>query len=147
MAVKVVEDWLNACSGCEISILNIGDPLLDLLPQLEFVHITALVDHKFFGQLGDGTTMEIPEAVVGIVSGGVRNEEQKHELEEIRKKVKFLIQLGSCACFGGGPAQAHMYKNDEVFEKIYRNCITTESAPNPEDPNVPKWTPTCSAVD
>jgi F420-non-reducing hydrogenase small subunit len=147
MAVKVVEDWLNACSGCEISILNIGDALLDLLPQLEFVHITALLDHKFFGQLGDGTTMEIPEAVVGIVSGGVRNEEHKHELEEIRKKVKFLIALGSCACYGGVPAQANMWKNDEVFEKVFRQCVTTTPAPNPDDPNVPKWTPTCAAVD
>ena len=51
MAVRVVEDWLNACSGCEISILNIGDPLLDILPLLEFHHMTALVDHKFFGQI------------------------------------------------------------------------------------------------
>ena len=25
MAVKVSSEWLNACSGCEISILNIGD--------------------------------------------------------------------------------------------------------------------------
>ncbi len=64
MPVKVVEDWLNACSGCEISILNVGDRLLDLLPDLNFVHMTALVDHKFFGQLGDGTAMDIPEAVV-----------------------------------------------------------------------------------
>jgi F420-non-reducing hydrogenase small subunit len=147
MPVKVVEDWLNACSGCEISILNIGDALLDLLPELEFVHMTALVDHKFFGQLGDGTAMEIPEAVVGIVSGGVRNEEMKHELEEIRKKVKFLISLGSCACYGGVPAQANMYKNDEVFDKVFRHCVTTDAAANPEDPNVPKWTATCAAVD
>jgi F420-non-reducing hydrogenase small subunit len=147
MAVKVVEDWLNACSGCEISILNIGDALLGLLPQLEFAHITALVDHKFFGQLGDGTTMEIPEAVVGIVSGGVRNAEQKHELEEIRKKVKFLISLGSCACYGGVPAQANMFKNEEIFEKVFRHCVTTEPAADPKDPSVPEWTPTCAAVD
>jgi F420-non-reducing hydrogenase small subunit len=59
MPVKVVEDWLNACSGCEISILNIGDGLLDLLPQLEFVHMTALLDHKFYGQLGEGTAMDM----------------------------------------------------------------------------------------
>jgi F420-non-reducing hydrogenase small subunit len=91
--------------------------------------------------------MEIPEAVVGIVSGGVRNEEQKHELEEIRKKTKFLISLGSCACYGGVPAQANMWKNDEVFEKVFRHCASTEPAPNPDDPNVPKWTPTCAAVD
>ncbi|MGB8991667.1 MAG: hypothetical protein WCD80_06395, partial [Desulfobaccales bacterium] len=147
MPVKVVEDWLNACSGCEISILNIGDALVDLLPQLEFVHMTALVDHKFFGQLGDGTAMDIPEAVVGIVSGGVRNVEMKHELEEIRKKVKFLISLGSCACYGGVPAQANMWKNEETFEKVFRHCVTTEPAPDPKDPSVPAWTPTCAAVD
>ncbi|MGA8573647.1 MAG: hypothetical protein WBQ36_09530 [Desulfobaccales bacterium] len=147
MPVKVVEDWLNACSGCEISILNVGDRLLDLLPQLEFAHMTALVDHKFFGQLGDGTAMEIPEAVVGIVSGGVRNEEMKHELEEIRKKVKFLIALGSCATFGGVPAMANMWKNEETFEKVFRDCVTTTPAPDPADPNLPKWTSTCAAVD
>jgi F420-non-reducing hydrogenase small subunit len=147
MPVKVVEDWLNACSGCEISILNIGDPLLDLLPQLEFVHMTALVDHKFFGQLGDKTAMEIPEAVVAIVTGGVRNEEHKHELEEIRKKAKVLIALGSCAAYGGIPAQANMWKNEEVFEKVFRHCVTTEPSSDPVDPNVPKWTDSCLAVD
>jgi F420-non-reducing hydrogenase small subunit len=147
MAVRVIEDWLNACSGCEISILNIGDPLLDLLPQLEFVHMTALVDHKFFGQVGDKDTMEIPEAEVAIVSGGVRNEEHKHELEEIRNQAKILISLGSCAAYGGVPAQANMWKNEDVFEKVYRHCASTDPAPNPEDPNVPPWTATCMALD
>ena len=147
MAVNVVEDWLNACYGCEISILNIGDPLVDLLPQLNFVHFTALVDHKLFGQLGEGTAMEVPEAVVGIVTGGVRTEEQKHELQEIRKKTKFLISLGSCSCFGGVPAQANMWKSEDVFEKVFRNSPSTNPSPNPDHPNVPKWTPTCAAVD
>ena len=108
MPVNVVSEWLNACSGCEISILNTGEALLDLLPQLNFVHIPALVDHKYFGQTGDGTTMEIPEAVVGIVSGGVRNTEHEHVLKEVRNKVKFLIALGSCAGFGGILTAARM---------------------------------------
>jgi len=147
MAVRVVEDWLNACSGCEISILNIGDPLLDILPLLEFQHMTALVDHKFFGQLGDKTAMEIPEADVAILSGGVRNAEMKHELEEVRKKTKVLIALGSCATYGGVPAQANMWKNEEVFDKIFRHCSTTEPHADPTDPSVPPWTPTCMALD
>jgi F420-non-reducing hydrogenase small subunit len=147
MAVNVFEDWLNACSGCEISILNIGDPLVDLLPQLNFVHITPLIDHKLFGQLGEKTDMEVPESVVGIVSGGIRTEEQKHEIQEIRKKTKFLIALGTCACHGGVPAQANMFKNEEVFEKVFRQSPSTDPSPDPADPNVPKWTPTCAAVD
>jgi F420-non-reducing hydrogenase small subunit len=121
--------------------------LLDLLPKLNFVHIPALVDHKFYGQLGDGTTMEIPEAVVGIVSGGVRNTEHEHVLKEIRNKVKFLIALGSCAAHGGVPAQANMWKGEEVFDKVFRHCVSTEPSPDPADPNVPKWTPMCKALD
>lgn len=147
MPVRVVEDWLNACSGCEISILNIGEPLLGLLPQLEFVHITALVDHKLYGQLGEKTAMDVPEADVAIVTGAVRNAEHKHQLEEMRKKSKVLIALGSCASYGGIPAHANMWKNEEIFEKIYRGCVTTEPSPDPQHPNVPQWTPTCLAID
>jgi len=147
MAVNVVEEWLNACSGCEISILNIGDPLVDLLPHLNFVHITPLVDHKYYGQLGDKMAMEVPEAEVGVVSGSIRTDGQKHEAIEIRKKTKFLIALGTCACYGGIPAQANMWKSEEVFEKVFRGSPSTEPSPNPEHANVPKWTLTCAAVD
>ncbi len=48
--VRVAEEWLNICGGCEVTILDIGEPLLDLLPQLQFVHMPVLMDHKYFGQ-------------------------------------------------------------------------------------------------
>ena len=60
MPVNVGSESLNACSGCEISILNTGEALLDLLPHLNFVHIPALVDHKYYGQTGDGTSWRFP---------------------------------------------------------------------------------------
>ena len=81
MALKVVEEWFNACAGCEVSILNIGENLVDLLSELEFVHMPFLIDHKYYGQTGEGTQLEIPEADVAIVSGGVRTEEQKEILQ------------------------------------------------------------------
>ena len=107
MAVNVASEWLNACSGCEISILNTGEALLDLLAQLNFVHIPALVDHKYYGQLGDGTTLEIPEATVGIVSGGVRNTEHQHVLEEAQEKGEDSYSPGQLRLFrrGAGPGQ------------------------------------------
>lgn len=147
MAVNVFEDWLNACSGCEISILNIGDPLVDLLPHINFVHIPPLVDNKLFGQLGEKQEMDVPEAPVAIISGGIRTDEMVHELKEIRKKTKFLVALGTCACHGGIPAQANMWKKEEVLEKVYRNCASTEPSPDPKDPNVPELIPTCKALD
>jgi F420-non-reducing hydrogenase small subunit len=147
MPVKVAEEWLNACSGCEISILNIGDALLDLLPELNFVHIPVLIDHKYFGQTGRGESIEIPEADVGIVSGGVRNEENKHILEEMRKKTKILIALGSCAAQGGVPAHANMFTKDEIFEQVFRNSPSTDASPDPDHINVPKWLDSCMALD
>ncbi len=147
MAVTVAEEWLNSCSGCEISILNTGDALLDLLPELNFVHIPVLIDHKYYGQTGEKDVMEIPEAVVGIVSGSVRNDEHKQVLEEMRKKTKILIGLGSCAAYGGIPSQANMFTNEDIFEKVFRGCPSTDSAPDPDHPNVPKWLDNCKALD
>ena len=131
--VKVAEEWLNICGGCEVTILDIGEPLLDLLPSLQFVHIPVLMDNKYFGQTGERTELEIPEADVGIISGGVRNEKEKHVAEEMRKKCKTLISLGSCACFGGIPALANMYTLDSLYEKVYRGTPTTDAADTPSE--------------
>ncbi len=136
MSVKVAEEWLNICGGCEVSILDIGEPLLDILPKLEFVHMPVLMDHKYFGQKGEGTELTIPEADIGIVSGGVRNEKEKHVLEEMRKKTKTLISLGSCASFGGIPAMANMYTLDALYDKVYRDSVTTDLADTPAE-NLP----------
>jgi len=146
MATKVAEEWLNICGGCEVSILDIGEPLLDLLPQLQFVHMPVLMDHKYFGQTGEGTVLEIPAADVGIVSGGIRNEKEKHVAEAMRKSTKTLIALGSCACFGGIPALANMWTKDDLLQKIYRDSKTTESAPNPSD-NLPPLLDSVLALD
>ncbi|MBC8401650.1 MAG: methyl viologen-reducing hydrogenase [Candidatus Marinimicrobia bacterium] len=130
---KVAEEWLNICGGCEIAILDLGEKLLDVLPSLEFVHMPVLMDHKYFGQTGELDELEIPEADVGMISGGIRNEKEKHVAEEMRKKCGTLIALGSCACFGGIPALANMYKLEELYDKVYRDSKTTESADTPSD--------------
>lgn len=146
MTVKVAEEWLNICGGCEVTILDIGEPLLDLLPKLEFVHMPVLMDHKYFGQTGEKTEMEIPEADVGIISGGIRNEKEKHVAEEMRKKCKTLISLGSCACFGGIPALANQYPLEEIYDKVFRQSKTTNSADTPAE-DIPPLTDRVYAID
>ncbi len=147
--VKVAEEWLNICGGCECSILDIGAPFLDLLPSLEFVHIPVLMDHKYHGQTGEGDphVIEIPEADVGIISGGVRNEKEKAVALAMREKCKTLIALGSCACYGGIPGMANMYSLDDLYEKVYRGCKTTEPGPTPSDENLPPLLDRVYAVD
>ncbi len=146
MPVKVVEEWLNMCGGCECSILDIGEPLLDILPQLEFVHMPVLMDHKYFGQTGEGKKIEIPEADVGIITGGIRNKEHKELAQEVRNKCKTVIAYGSCAVFGGLPALANMYTQEQTFNKVYKNTRSTVPGDFPSI-NIPPWTDRLMAVD
>jgi len=147
MAVTVASEWLNACSGCEISILNIGDAILDLIPEkLELVHIPALVDSKYFGPTGDGDRLTLPQATVGLVSGGVRNAEHEEVLEELRDKVDILVALGTCATDGGIPAQANMFANEDVLEKVFKSCPTHDAIEAPKDV-VPAYSDKVKAID
>jgi len=143
---RVAEEWLNICGGCEVTILDIGEPLLDLLPQLEFVHMPVLMDHKYFGQTGEGTTIEIPEADIGIISGGIRNEKERHVAEEMRRRCKTLVALGSCACFGGIPALANQYPVEDLYDQVYRQSHTTEPGPTPQE-DLPPLTDRVYALD
>ena len=72
MAVRLAEEWFAICGGCEVTILDIGEPLLDVLKQVQIVHMPVLMDHKLLGQTGEGAELEIPEAEVGMLAGGIR---------------------------------------------------------------------------
>jgi len=131
MAVKVAQEWLAICGGCEVTILDIGEPLLDLLPKLEFVHMPVLHDHKLLGQLGEKTKLEIPQADVGIISGSIHTKENEEVAKEMRAKVKILIAMGACACYGGVPALRNLFTVKDLFDKVYRGSMTTEKAEDP----------------
>ena len=126
MAARLAEEWFAICGGCEVTILDIGEPLLDLLEKVQIVHMPVIMDHKLFGQTGENTEMEIPEADVGLISGGIRNEEHKRLAQEMRRKCKTLIALGSCACYGGIPALNNQFTMEEVLTKVYRDTVTTD---------------------
>lgn len=146
MPVTVAEEWLNSCSGCEIAILNIGEALLDLLPSLDFVHIPVLMDHKYYGQVGDQNHLEIPKATVGIVSGGIRNEEHLEVAEQMREKCDILIALGTCATHGGIPAMINQFANGDLFERYYRTSESTDGANTP-NMVIPPMLDRCYALD
>ncbi len=143
---RVAEEWLNICGGCEVAILDLGEKLLDVLPALEFVHMPVLMDHKYYGQTGEKSELEIPEADIGMISGGIRNDKEKQVAEEMRKKCGTLIALGSCASFGGIPALANMNNLEDLYDKVFRDSKTTESADTPSQ-DLPPLTDRVYALD
>jgi F420-non-reducing hydrogenase small subunit len=139
MAVRVVSEWLNSCSGCEISILNLGEVILDLIPdKLALVHIPALVDSKYYGPTGEAEELSLPDCEVALISGGVRSEEHLEVAREARKRAGVVIALGTCATHGGIPAQANAFTNAEIEDKVFKGCLTTPPVEPPTEV-IPKW--------
>lgn len=146
MGVRVSSEWLNSCSGCEISIVDMGERLLDVLQVADIVHLPALVDSKYFGQLGDQKHLSLPEADVGLISGGIRNEEHLEVAREMRQKCKIIIALGTCATHGGIPSLANSWTTAEMVERAF----TTETTDKPDaypSEGVPEILDACYAVD
>ncbi len=146
MPAKIASDWLNSCSGCEIAIVDLGERLLTVLDLVEFVHLPALMDHKYFGQKGDGDHLDIPEADIGILSGGIRNEEHLEVAREMRKKCKAIIALGTCATHGGIPALANSWDNKALLKRYYSTESTDPADFLPHD-GVPPLLDACYALD
>jgi len=137
MGITTAMESLGSCAGCEIAILNIGEDLIPIITEaLDIVHAPILMDHKYFGQCGEGVTLTIPNAVVGIVSGGVINQEHIEVLEEMRAKCQVLIALGTCATHGGIPALMNGQDLGEAVADIFNTESTDPGAsiPNIEVP-------------
>ncbi len=133
MAVRAALEWFNSCSGCEIAILNIGEALVPLLTeQLEVVHAPVLMDHKLLGQRGDGLGPDIPEAAVGMVSGGIANSEHLEILLKMRQRCRILVALGTCATHGGIPALMNGQGLRRGLEGAFATSTTDPGSPFPD---------------
>lgn len=133
MPLTVAWECLNGCSGCEVGFLDLGERLLALLPELDIVHFPLLMDHKHYGQTGEKKGLEIPQSNVGIVSGGIGNEEHLEVAQEMRKQCGILIALGTCATHGGIPALANQFGAADLVDKCYGTSETTDGAPTPTE--------------
>jgi F420-non-reducing hydrogenase small subunit len=105
--LRLAWDMLAGCSGCEMALLDIGEPLLELLPALNLVHMPILQDPTW-GHEDNGLSVSIPEADVGLLSGCIRTVEQAGLAEEMRRQCEVLVALGTCACTGGISALANL---------------------------------------
>jgi NAD-reducing hydrogenase small subunit len=138
--ITLATAWLDGCSGCHMSLLDIDQRLIELMQRVDVVY-SPLVDAK-----------SLPAQVdVGILEGSISNEDDLHKARLFRQHCKVLISLGDCAVTGNVPAMRNPFKLAEVMDRAYRENVTT----HPVIPcvNVPALLPTvrpvhgCVAVD
>jgi len=112
--VKVATDWLDVCSGCHMSLLDIDERLVELLESVELTS-SPITDLKHPPEEG---------VDVGILSGAVGNTHQQAVAKEMRERCKILIAIGDCAVFGGICAMRNLFDTEEVLRRAY---VETES--------------------
>ena len=86
---------------------------------------------------GDTHHIVIRPAVVGLISGGIRNREHLEVAEAMRASCQVVIALGTCATHGGIPSMMNGFNNEELLERYYRGCETTDLHADPGDPALP----------
>lgn len=105
---KLATVWLDGCSGCHMSFLDIDERLVDLA-QLADLLYSPLVDHKTFPDMVDVT----------LVEGAVSNEEDYEKIQKVRAHTKILVSLGDCAVTANVPGMRNPFKVDALYDRAY----------------------------
>jgi NAD-reducing hydrogenase small subunit len=111
--IRMATVWLDGCSGCHMSFLDLDERLLEVAEKVDLV-FSPLVDAK-----------EFPEHVdVALVEGAVGTEEDVERIRRVRERTRLLIALGDCAVTGNVPAMRNSFPVQEVLDRAYRENST-----------------------
>lgn len=113
--ITVATAWLDGCSGCHMSFLDLDERLIELVALVDIVY-SPLVDAK-----------ELPERVdVGILEGSISSEDDLEKARLFREHCTLLVSLGDCAVTGNVPAMRNHFKLADVFDRAYRENVTLQ---------------------
>ena len=109
--------WASSCGGCDISLLEIAEHLLELIEVADVVVWPCVADFKY------RTVAGYPDAYIDVClfNGGVRSTEQEEIARLLRLKSRTLVAYGACAMDGGIPALANLKSTDDIFDAVYRS--------------------------
>ncbi len=105
---RVATMWLDACSGCHMSFLDIDEALLEIAPKIELV----------YGPLVDA--QEFPEDVdVCIIEGAIGNQDDVERVQRARERSRILVALGDCATTGNVPSMRNPIPVKTILQRVY----------------------------
>lgn len=106
--VKVATLWLDGCSGCHMSLLDMDAAIISLGRKIELV----------YGPLVDA--QEFPEDVdVTLVEGAVSSQDDLVKIQKVRQRTNILISLGDCAVTGNVPGMRNSVPVQKLLQRIY----------------------------
>ncbi|MDT8281238.1 MAG: sulfhydrogenase subunit delta [Gammaproteobacteria bacterium] len=98
----------SSCDGCQLALLNLGEPLLVL---------TQLIDIKHFAEAGP--IDEDTQVDIAIIEGSVSTSHDAARLQKIRDNSTYVMTIGACATSGGIQALRNMADTRQWIADIY----------------------------
>ena len=125
---KLATVWCEGCAGCHMSLLDLDEALVDILSLVELT-VSPVTDFKDYA---------FPQIDVGIVEGGVGNEENLEVIKHLRQQCRFLIVWGDCAVFGGIHTMRNRLSKDDVLRYAYVETASTVNGIIPAHEDIPQ---------
>lgn len=114
---KIASDWLAACAGCHMSLLDIDERILEIAKLVD-IRATPITDLKEPDE--DGVD-------VGILTGAVNTTTNEEVAHKMRQRCKILVSMGDCAVFGGVIAMRNFFKLEEALRRAYVETESTDA--------------------
>jgi NAD-reducing hydrogenase small subunit len=106
--LKVATVWLDGCSGCHMSFLDMDERLLKLAELIEVVY-SPIVDAKVFPD----------EVDIALVEGAVASVDDEAKIKKVRAHSKMLIAMGDCAVAGNVPSMRNPIGPESILDRAY----------------------------
>ena len=113
--LKLATVWLDGCSGCHMSFLDMDERLLELAEVADLVY-SPLVDAK-----------EFPEEVdIALVEGAVASVDDEKKIKKIRLHSKTLVAMGDCAITGNVPSMRNSIGPEAILDRAYIENVSAQ---------------------
>ncbi len=122
---KIAFYWCASCGGCEESVVDLAESILDVAAAVDIVFWPVAMDFK----VKDVEAMPDKSILATMINGAIRTSEQEEIAHLLRRKSQYIIAYGSCAHLGGVPALANQFSREQILEYVY------EKAPSVVNPD------------
>jgi NAD-reducing hydrogenase small subunit len=113
--LKLATVWLDGCSGCHMSFLDMDERLIELAELVDLVY-SPIVDTK-----------EFPDEVdITLVEGAVASDADEEKIKKIRAHTKMLISMGDCAVTGNVPSMRNPIGPEVILHRAYIENVTAQ---------------------
>lgn len=121
---KIAFYWCASCGGCEESVVDLAESILDVAAAVDIVFWPVAMDFK----VKDVEAMPDKSIVATMINGAIRTSEQEEIAHLLRRKSQYIIAYGSCAHLGGVPALANQFPREQILDYVYRQAPSVTNA-------------------